>query len=297
MNTPTSWHLWLLAIRPKTLPASIAPVVVGGAVAWGENKFSLTALAACLFFALIMQIAANLANDYFDWQRGIDASERIGERLGPRRFCQSGLIAPAQMQRAVALTVALAALPLLFLIWHGGWPIVFLGIAAMAAALAYSGGPYPLASHGLGEAAAFVFFGLVAVGGSAFLIGGHYRGLAFIAALPPGLLIAALMVVNNFRDMASDMRVGKRTLAVRLGRDKSIRLYRTLLLASYLIPAAMALWLGPFLCLPFLALPLAWRLRQRISTWQGQQINELLAATAQFTLAHSLLFAVGIALA
>ena len=296
MSTPASWRLWLLAARPKTLPAAIAPVVVGGAVASGEDRLNLTALVACLFFAFIMQIAANLANDYFDWRRGIDASERLGERLGPKRFCQSGLIAPAEMRRAVALTVALAALPLLFLVWHGGWPIVFLGIAAITAAMTYSGGPYPLASHALGEAAAFVFFGLVAVGGSAFLIGGHYRGLAFIAALPPGFLIAALMVVNNFRDITSDNQVGKRTLAVRLGRDKTILLYRVLLLASYLVPLAMALQRGPFLCLPILALPLAWRLWRRIAIWQGRQINELLAATAQFTLAHSLLLAAGIVL-
>ncbi|MDR0477435.1 MAG: 1,4-dihydroxy-2-naphthoate polyprenyltransferase [Desulfobulbaceae bacterium] len=292
MNTP--WRLWLLAARPKTLPAAIAPVVVGSAVAWGEDRFNQTAMAACLFFALIMQIAANLANDYFDWRRGIDAN--ASERLGPKRFCQSGLIAPSDMRRAVALTVALAALPLLFLISRGGWPIVLLGMAAIAATLTYSGGPYPLASHALGEAAAFVFFGLVAVGGSAFLIGGHYHGLAFTAALPPGLLIAALMVVNNFRDMASDMQVGKRTLAVRLGRDKSILLYRGLLIASYLVPLAMARQRGPFLCLPLLALPLAWRLGRRIAVWQGQRINDLLAATAQFTLTHSLLFAAGIVL-
>ena len=296
MNTPTSWRLWFLAARPKTLPAGIAPVAVGGAVAWPEDNFHLAAMVACLLFAFIMQIAANLANDYFDWRRGIDASDRLGERLGPKRFCQSGLIAPAQMRRAVAVTVALAALPLLFLIWHGGWPVILLGIAAITAALAYSGGPYPLASHALGEAAAFVFFGLLAVGGSAFLIGGHYRGLAVIAALPPGFLIAALMLVNNFRDMASDKDAGRQTLAIRLGRDKSILLYRTLLLASYLVPLAMAIQRGPFLCLPLLALPLAWQLGRHIAIWQGQQINKLLADTAQFTLVHSLLLAAGIVL-
>ena len=293
MNTSTPWRLWLLAIRPKTLPASISPVMVGGAVAWVAGGFDLAAMAACLLFALIMQISANLANDYFDWRRGIDSSRR----LGPKRFCQSGLIAPPHMRRAVILTCTLAALPLLFLIWRGGWPIVFLGIVAIAAALAYSGGPYPLASHGLGEAAAFIFFGLVAVGGSAFLIGGHYRGLAFVASLPPGLLIAAIMAVNNFRDIATDSQAGKRTLTVRLGREKSILLYQALLVASYLVPAAMAFQRGPFLCLPFLALPLAWRLGRRIAIWQGPQINELLAATAQFTLVHSLLLAMGIVLA
>jgi len=293
MNPPVSpWRLWLLAIRPKTLPASVSPVVVGGAVAWAEGGFHAAAMLVCLLFALVMQIGANLANDYFDWKNQVDGSER----LGPKRFCQSGLIAPARMKRAVLLTFFVAALLMLFLVARGGWPIVMLGLLAIAAAPAYSGGPYPLAAHGLGEAAAFVFFGLVAVGGSAFIIGGHYGWLAFIAAIPPGLLIAALMLVNNYRDMATDAEAGRRTLAIIFGRDKSVLIYRALLTASYLLPAAMSLQRGPLLCLPLLTLPLAWRLGQRLAVWQGEQLNTLLAATAQLALLHSLLFAVGIVL-
>jgi 1,4-dihydroxy-2-naphthoate octaprenyltransferase len=286
-----SWRLWLAAARPRTLPASVSPVVVGGAVAWSEGGFHLAAMLTCLFFALIMQIGANLANDYFDWKNHVDGSER----LGPKRFCQSGLIAPARMRRAVSLTFLVAALLLVFLVARGGWPIVALGLAAIAAAPAYSGGPYPLAAHGLGEAAAFVFFGLVAVGGSAFIIGGYYGWLAFIAAIPPGLLIAALMLVNNYRDMPTDNKAGRRTLVIILGRDKSVFVYWALLTSSYLLPAAMTPQRGPLLCLPLLTLPLAWRLGQRLAVWQGEMLNGLLAATARLALLHSLFFAAGIA--
>jgi len=293
MNPPASpWRLWLLAARPKTLPASISSVLVGGAVAWHKGGFQVAAMLVCLLFALVMQIGANLANDYFDWKNHVDGSER----LGPQRFCQAGLIAPARMRLAVLLTFLVAALLLIFLIAYGGWPIVVLGLAALAAAPAYSGGPYPLSAHGLGEAAAFVFFGLVAVGGSAFIIGGHYSWLAFIAALPPGLLIAALMLVNNYRDIPTDTQASRRTLAIIFGREKSVLVYRALLTASYLVPMAMSPHYGLVLCLPLLTLPLAWRLGQRLATWQGEQLNGLLAATARLTLAHSLLFALGIVL-
>ncbi|MDR3088228.1 MAG: 1,4-dihydroxy-2-naphthoate polyprenyltransferase [Desulfobulbaceae bacterium] len=288
----SSSRLWLLAIRPKTLPAAVAPVLVGGAVALDQGAFQLWTLFVCLLFALIMQIGANLANDYFDWKRGIDS----GERLGPKRFCQSGLIAPQRMRRAMLLCFSVAALLLPMLIVQGGWPVIAMGLVAITAALAYSGGPYPLASHALGELAAFVFFGLMAVGGSALIISGHYSGLAFIAAIPPGLLIAAIMLVNNVRDRETDAAIGKRTLAVVLGRRKSIALYRALLLCAFVTPLAMSIERGPFLCLPLLCLPSAWRLWRDIETWRGARLNELLAATALLTLAHSLFLAVGIIL-
>lgn len=293
-NGSSKIRLWLLAIRPKTLPAAVGPIAVGSAVAVADGKFSLLPAFCCLLGALLLQIGVNLANDYFDFKNNIDSKER----LGPVRVTQSGLISPVEVKRGMVVCLLLAAMVFLYLAMVGGWPIVLIGAASVLAALAYSGGPYPLASHGLGELFVFIFFGLVAVGGTYLVQAGQLTWLVLLAAVPPGLLITAIMVVNNLRDIDTDRKAGKKTLAVILGRSRTIAEYKLLLVLSYLVPLAMvsAGIATIMILLPLLTLPLAWLSTKRISYEKGTSLNDLLAVTAKLSLIYSLLFAVGLAL-
>lgn len=291
-NAPSSIKLWLMAIRPKTLPAAVGPVAVGSAVAFRDGKFSLIPAFCCLFGAVLLQIGVNLANDYFDYKNDIDSEER----LGPVRVTQSGLISPAEVKRGMIFFLFLAALVFLYLALVGGLPVVIIGAASVLAALAYSGGPYPLASNGLGELLVFIFFGLVAVGGTYFIQAGQLTWVVMLAAVPPGLLISAIMVVNNLRDIDTDRKAGKITLAVILGRNRTIVEYKLLLLLSYFVPPAM-IFAGVaeiYILLPLLTLPMAWLLAKRIIYEKGALLNELLAGTARLSLVYSLLFATGL---
>jgi 1,4-dihydroxy-2-naphthoate octaprenyltransferase len=293
-NGSSKIRLWLLAIRPKTLPAAVGPIAVGSAVAVADGKFSLLPAFCCLLGALLLQIGVNLANDYFDFKNNIDSKER----LGPVRVTQSGLISPSEVKRGMVVCLLLAAMVFLYLAMVGGWPILLIGAASVLAALAYSGGPYPLASHGLGELFVFIFFGLVAVGGTYLVQAGQLTWLVLLAAVPPGLLITAIMVVNNLRDIDTDRKAGKKTLAVILGRSRTIAEYKLLLVLSYLVPLAMvsAGIATIMILLPLLTLPLAWLSTKRISYEKGTSLNDLLAVTAKLSLVYSLLFAVGLAL-
>ena len=285
---------WLLAIRPKTLPAAVAPVAVGTAVAIAEEGFQFPPALGCFAGALLLQIGVNLANDYFDCKNQIDS----GERVGPLRVTQSGLVAPNMGLAAMIGVFLLAALIFGFLAMAGGAPIVVIGAVSILAALCYSGGPYPIASHGLGELFVFIFFGLIAVCGTSYVQTGHFTAFSVVAAIPPGLLISAIMVVNNYRDIDTDSKAGKNTLAVRLGRWGTRMLFYQLLTISYLLPLAMYVSgrLSMTVLFPLLTIPLAWKLGQRIGTWRGSQLNNLLAAMAKLSLVHSLLFAIGMAL-
>lgn len=284
---------WWLAIRPRTLPAAAAPVAVGTAVAVLDGVFSAIPALAAFAGALLLQIAVNLANDYFDAKNSIDSEER----LGPVRVTQSGLIPPEQVKAAMILSLALAALVFLYLTAEGGLVIFWVGVASVLAALAYSGGPYPLASHGLGEVFVFIFFGVVAVCGTYRVQAESISWLAVAASLPPGLLVSAIMVVNNLRDRDTDVRAGKNTLAVRLGRKNTIHLYRLLLSVSYAVPLLLlpGSGAGVAVLLPFLTVPMAWSLHREIKTVTGSELNEILARTAKLSLLFCLLFAVGIA--
>lgn len=284
--------LWLLAIRPKTLPAAVGPVAVGSAVALRDGKFDFVSAFCCLLGAILLQIGVNLANDYFDFQNNIDS----GERLGPVRVTQSGLISPPEVKRGMIFCLFLAVLVFLYLARAGGLPIVIIGAFSVLAALAYSGGPYPLASNGLGELFVFIFFGLVAVGGTYFIQTGHLSPLAMFAAVPPGLLVTAIIVVNNLRDIDTDRKAGKNTLAVILGRSRTMTEYKLLLLLSYLFLPVM--WLigvtDALVLLPLVTGRQAWLLAKKITEEQGAQLNELLAGTARLSLIYSLLFAAGL---
>lgn len=281
-----------MAIRPKTLPAAVGPVAVGSAAAFGDGKFVFLPAFCCLLGAVLLQIGVNLANDYFDFKNNIDSEER----LGPVRVTQSGLISPVEVKRGMILCLFLAAVVFLYLATVGGLPIVIIGAASVLAALAYSGGPFPLASNGLGELFVFIFFGLVAVGGTYLIQTGTLSWLVVIAAIPPGLLITAIMVVNNLRDIDTDRKAGKNTLAVILGRSRTISEYKLLLLLSYVIPPVMLLTgvAGTLILLPLVTLPQARQLAKKIALEKGGLLNELLAGTARLSLVYSLLFAAGL---
>jgi 1,4-dihydroxy-2-naphthoate octaprenyltransferase len=285
-------QLWLLAIRPKTLPAAVSPIAVGTSVAFAAGKFALFPALGCLAGALLLQIAVNLANDYFDYKNDIDSEER----LGPVRMTQSGLISPSSVRNGMIVALFLATLVFAYLSFVGGLPIVIIGLFSVLAALAYSGGPYPLASHGLGELFVFIFFGPVAVGGTYFVQAGQFSWLAMVAAVPPGFLITAIMVVNNLRDIETDGKAGKKSLAVMLGRKNTILEYRVLVGLSYCIPPVIYFGtdFGMAVLLPLATLPLAWLLGKRVGRLEGSSFNALLASTAGLSLVYSLLFSVGL---
>ncbi len=287
-------RVWLLAARPKTLPAAVAPVVVGTAVAWSEGGLIPWAAAAALAVALLLQIAANLANDVFDYRRGADTAHR----LGPPRVTQSGLVPPSHVLMATAVVLGGAVLAGLPLVWRGGWPFLALGLLAILSALAYTAGPAPLGYIGLGEVAVFAFFGLVAVAGTAYVQTKDLSWLAIAAAVPVGWLVTAILVVNNLRDIETDRRAGKRTLAVRLG-DAATRVeYAALIAGAYaLLPAYWLLGLiSIWWWLPWLTVPLAVPLVRRVARESGPALNAALADTARLQLLFSILFAGSIVL-
>ncbi len=287
-HSPIGWRTWLLAARPKTLPAAVAPVVVGTAIAAADGGFYFPAALTAFAVALLLQIGANLANDVFDFRRGADVN-----RLGPVRVTQSGLIPPERVLLATGLVLGAAMLVGGYLVWRGGWPILFLGLLAILSALAYTGGPAPLGYHGLGDLFVFLFFGAVAVAGTAYVQTQELTRLAVAASVPVGCLATAILVVNNLRDVETDRVAGKRTLAVRLGAPATRLEYALLLAAAYLTPPL--LWLTDLISawwwLPWLTLPLAAALVRRVARETGPALNARLVGTARLQLLFGLLFA------
>jgi 1,4-dihydroxy-2-naphthoate octaprenyltransferase len=283
---------WILAARLKTLPASIAPVLVGTALAARAGAIDLLVFAATLMTAVLLQVGANYANDVFDYLKGADKA-----RIGPTRVTQSGLLTPRQMLIGTAAVFGAATLLGIYLVYVGGLPIVIIGVCAIVAALAYTAGPFPLAYHGLGDVFAFLFFGVVAVAGTYLLQTGTIDALVLLASLPTALLVTNIIVVNNLRDIDTDRDANKRTLAVRIG-DRRTRLEYVLFLAlAYLTPPA--LWigglLGPAAMLPWLSLPVGVALARNLwRTPRSPALNPILGRTAQFNLLFSALFAAGI---
>jgi 1,4-dihydroxy-2-naphthoate octaprenyltransferase len=285
---------WLLAARPKTLSAASVPVLVGSACADALGGFRLGPALAALGGALLLQIGANFANDVYDYEKGADTAER----LGPTRAVQAGLITAAAMKRGMAVAFALALLLGAYLTTVAGPVIVAIGIASIVSAVAYTGGPYPLGYNGLGDIFVFVFFGVVAVCGTVFVQVGHVASLPIWCSVPVGALATAILVVNNLRDHEQDARVGKRTLAVRLGSKAVIYEYGLLLAVSYAVPLFLATSSarGRFVLLPLLTLPLARRLMRGVISETGRALNARLAGTAKLLLLFGVLFALGIAL-
>ena len=287
-------RIWLMAARLRTLPAAIAPVLVGTALAQElYDVFRPGAFVAALLGSIFIQIGTNLSNDYSDARRGADAEDR----LGPVRVTAGGLVPPKQVLMATYVTFGLAVLCGVYLIAVAGIELLFVGIASIAAGVLYTGGPKPYGYEGLGELFVFLFFGVVAVTGSTFVQTETWPWEAFVLSVPVGLLAAAILVVNNVRDVDSDKRAGKRTLAVRLGRERARVMYAAMALGSYLV-APVPWLLGPlsaWLLLCWLTLPLALKLVRTVREHaDGPTLNEALAQTGMLQLTFCLLLSAGI---
>jgi 1,4-dihydroxy-2-naphthoate octaprenyltransferase len=289
-------RVWLLAIRPRTLPAALGPVLAGLGVAIGEGVFLALPALGALAVALLLQVASNLANDLFDFRSGADSAE---ERLGPPRAAALGLLSERELMAGMAVVVGLAGLVGLYLVSVGGWPILLLGALAIASAFAYTAGPWPYGYHGLGEVFVFLFFGPVAVAGTTYLQTGSLEPRALIAAIPVGALITAILVVNNLRDIDADRRVGKRTLAVRLGVRGTVAEYVLLLVVAYAVPPLLFLAdaTGAAVLLSLLSAPLAFSLSRDVGAGgDPRRLNATLAGTARLSLLFSALLGLGLAL-
>jgi 1,4-dihydroxy-2-naphthoate polyprenyltransferase len=290
---PSMLRYWLTAIRPRTLLVAVAPVLVGTALAWHDTgTLAVLILGATVLTALLIQVGTNLHNDVADFERGADDP---GTRLGPRRATAEGWLRPAQVRRAALLSFATAFFVGLWLAWQGGWPILAIGLASIACAWAYSGGARPIAYSALGELFVWVFFGLAAVAGSYYLQAGRFDAMALAAGALLGLPAAAVLVVNNYRDMDNDRRAGRRTFAVVFGARASRIEYGTLLLLPFVLLPLLALAGGPGWLLGMLALPWAvLMVRRFVTTPAGPAFNELLADTARLQLVLGALICAGL---
>lgn len=291
----SSLRIWLMAARPRTLPAAVAPVLVGTALAWTDGSIDLIAFAAALLGALFIQVGTNLSNDYSDARRGADTEDR----LGPVRVTAGGLVPPRQVLVATYVSFALAVLCGVYLIVIAGPVLLLIGGASILAGVLYTGGPRPYGYEGLGEIFVFAFFGLVAVSGSYYVQREELPWEALVLAIPVGLLAAAILVVNNVRDMETDRRAGKRTLAVRLGRERTRTLYTAMLVLSYL--TAPLPWLlgsqSAWLLLVLLSAPLALRLQRTVATHtDGPSLNAALGDTGRLEFLFCVLLSAGLML-
>jgi 1,4-dihydroxy-2-naphthoate octaprenyltransferase len=295
VTMPSGIRIWLMAARPRTLPAAVAPVLVGTSLAGFQHVFHPLRFIAALIAAIFIQVGTNLSNDYSDARRGADTEER----LGPVRVTAGGLVPPGQVLVATYVSFGVAVLAGAYLIAVAGWELLLVGAASILAGVLYTGGPRPYGYEGLGELFVFLFFGIVAVVGSYFVQVEHLKWEAFALAVPVGLLAAAILVVNNFRDIDTDRRAGKRTLAVRLGRGRTRDLYALIVYLAYLLTPITWLF-GPlraWVLLPWLTLPLAAPVVRTIrNRTDGPSLNQALAQTGQLQLAFCVLLSAGLLL-
>jgi 1,4-dihydroxy-2-naphthoate polyprenyltransferase len=291
-SAPTAPNPWLTAIRPRTLPVAVVPVLVGSVLAWHDaGALSAAILVATMVAALLIQIATNLHNDVSDFERGADDP---GTRLGPRRATAEGWLSPAEVRRGAIWSFAGAGLTGLWLVWQGGWPILAIGIASIACAWAYSGGAKPIAYSSLGELFVWLFFGVAAVTGSYYLQTGRFDAMALAAGVLLGMPAAAVLVVNNHRDRENDRRAGRRTFAVVFGAAASRYEYGLLMLLPFLLLLPLAAAGGSGWLAPLLAAPWAVVLVRRFQVAPaGPAFNELLAHTARLQFMFGALLCAG----
>jgi 1,4-dihydroxy-2-naphthoate octaprenyltransferase len=284
---------WIMAARPTTLPAGVAPVLIGSASAWHDGVFALLPFVVVLFAVIAIQVGVNYANDLADAQRGADTEARIG----PQRAVASGIITATDMRRGIAVAFGLAGLTGIYLIWYAGWPILVIGVISILAALGYTNGPVPYGYYGLGELFVFVFFGLVATVGTRFVFSSPVPSAAWAGGVVMGLLAAAILEANNIRDIDTDQEAGKRTLAVVVGRLWARRLYAGSLIAAFFVIAFSALvgWFPPIALMALIVAPLSIPLIKTIFTeTQGPPLIGVLKGTAQLQLFVALLLSVAI---
>jgi len=288
-------RIWLMAARPRTLPAAVAPVLVGTALAGFDHRFRPLAFVAALLGAVFIQVGTNLSNDYSDARRGADTEDR----LGPVRVTAGGLVPPRQVLIATYVSFGVAVLMGLYLVTVAGWALLLVGGASILAGVLYTGGPRPYGYEGLGEVFVFLFFGIVAVTGSYFVQVERLPWEAFALAVPVGLLAAAILVVNNVRDLETDRRAGKRTLAVRLGSGSARRLYAAMVFGAFASTPVPWVFgsLSAWLLLAFIAFPPAVPLVRTVAQRSdGPSLNAALARTGMLQLAFCVLLSAGILL-
>jgi 1,4-dihydroxy-2-naphthoate polyprenyltransferase len=293
MARPSAARIWLMAARPRTLPAAVAPVLVGTALAATGGTFKALTFLAALVGALFIQVGTNLSNDYSDARRGADTEDR----LGPVRVTAGGLVPPRQVLIATYVAFGVAVLAGTYLIATAGWELLLVGAASILAGVLYTGGPRPYGYEGLGEVFVFLFFGVVAVTGSYFAQTEALDWEAFVLAVPVGLLASSILVVNNVRDLETDRRAGKRTLAVRLGRERARGLFAAMIACAFAsVPLPWLLGsLSPWLLLSWLAAPLAVPLVRVVRTrTDGPSLNAALAGAGRLQLAFCVLLSAGL---
>ena len=286
---------WVMAARPKTLTAAVAPVAAGAGLAVHDGVFAALPAAAALLGAILIQIGTNFANDYYDFVRGGDTEERVG----PTRVTQAGIIEPAAVKRGMFVVLGAAMLVGVYLVAVAGWPIVVIGLASVVCAVAYTGGPFPLAYHGLGDVFVFLFFGLIAVGGTYFVQALTWPPDALLAGAGLGALSTAILVVNNLRDIETDTRAGKRTLAVRLGVGGTRAELVALIAAGALVPLVgwqVYDWppaaLAALIAIPLAASPVKAAFRYE----HPSELIPALGATARVVVVYGVMLAAGLAL-
>lgn len=290
---PSRFESWMMAIRPKTLPAGAVPVIVASAVAAVDGVFMPAAALVALFCALGIQVATNFINEIYDFRKGADTAER----LGPTRTVAAGLIKEKTMISVSVGLLAAVFLMGLYLVWLAGWPVLLIGLLSMFFAWAYTGGPYPIAYSGLGDLFVFVFFGLVAVGGTYYVQAQTVTLPVLLAAVAPGVFSVNILLVNNIRDIDTDRRVGKMTLPARIGGANARALYLVLTVAGYLVP--VLLWFNGYSAwcmLSWFSLPLAITQVKRLFTTEGRALNDVLAGTGKVMTVFGFLFSAGLLL-
>lgn len=290
----TKFDAWILASRPRTLLAAVVPVLVGTSIAIHDNKFDSAAAIIALLCTLLMQIGANLANDLFDFIQGKDTKER----LGPQRATASGLLSINEMKFGTAVVFGLSFILGLYLVFTGGWLVLFIGIISIVAGILYTAGPFPLAYNGLGDVASFIFFGVIGTVGTYYVQAHQFSLFAFWASIPVGSLITNILVVNNYRDRKEDLSNGKNTLVVLFG-DKFARfqyIFFMILSYSILIVVYFTFKQSLFVFLPVLSFPLSIKLIRMIFTYRGKELNKTLELTAKLSAIYGFLFALGILL-
>lgn len=284
---------WFLASRLKTLPAAISPVLVGVSLAIHDGEFHMLIALMTLLASILIQIGANFANDVYDFLKDSDREDR----LGPIRATQFGLISPNEMKKGMWLVFALAICVGLYLAWVGGWPIVCIGLASIASAMAYTGGPYPLGYHGWGDIFVFVFFGIIAVPGTYYLQTGFVTYDSILFGIPLGALSTAILIVNNLRDADTDVKSGKRTLAVRFGKSFVKMEYIVMMIIAFIIPIYILQFWDEFsLYIILFLIPISIQHIQSLHTKTATELNLVLANTAKFLFHFSILLSIGLIL-
>jgi len=290
--TTLSFKIWLMAFRPKTLSASIAPVFIGTAMAFGDGIAHIPTACVCLFAALAIQIGTNLANDYYDFKRGTDTTERIG----PTRVTQAGLIKPNIVKSAFIISFSIAALLSIWLVYRGGWPIAIIGVCAILSGIFYTAGPRPLGYIGLGDLFVLIFFGPVAVAGTYYVQSFEINMAVVLSGFAPGLISVAILSINNLRDIKDDHKTGKNTLAVRFGKLFTIYEYLACILLASLIPVLIYALIEDHIAIltcasiSLIAIP---TMNIVSSKSDGPSLNHALAQTGRLLIIYSVVFSIG----